>query len=380
MTAVVDLNTRILSRDHTVYLARPGEGSRLYEEFLEAKLIGPELPEVSFASPEEISALTNVDDQLKRAMAIRRWRVEGRIAGKEPPLDLQSYADTRRPAGYAQFQGMLKGYFDTAKKGDLFVMWQNGPLGMATVGEFTTRPRKTTPLPSARYSGFNLPTRRFAIRAQIQRRHLPSEIIDIITKPNAFVISPRSLNRFFYDIAFSDYLFEGDYRIALRVGSESYNISDDLRLLAFIKYISINTKNVILDGAKKSVPYEKSIFENLGDFAPELQANINSPGFLGLKSPYITPMVISVMVALAVTLGPEALEAAENGKIVIGNSLAPADDPCTIAVSEAVLQQLKLFGIDDWQKACEEARKVSQDVDLKGNTTVNLNMNGEKKQ
>jgi hypothetical protein len=104
--------------------------------------------------------------------------------------------------------------------------------------------------------------------------------------------------------------------------------------------------------------------------APDLYTNVNSPGGLSLKSTVITPIIIAVMLALAVDVGPEAFAAARDGNVIFGNSLAPADDPCSAEVQKQVVSQLTLLGYDRWSEACVFARAAAERTGI--STTVDV--------
>ena len=75
------------------------------------------------------------------------------------------------------------------------------------------------------------------------------------------------------------------------------------------------------------------------------------------------------MLVLAVNVGPEAVTAAEQGTILIGNS-DDAGDPCTVEIHREVLQHLRLLGIEKWTEACEIARKSVEETGLSGQGDV----------
>lgn len=159
----------------------------------------------------------------------------------------------------------------------------------------------------------------------------------------------------------------GEYRVRFDVDKPEFTTTDDLYIQAFLNFVAANSRRI--DEGGKLLPIHQAAFEHLGDHALELQSNINSPGFLNLISSKVAPLVASALFMLAISVGPEAVDAAENGLITIGNSL-DAGDPCTVAVAEEVVEHLRLLGIEKWTEACEIARQVRESTGLSGQTEV----------
>ncbi|MEO1020149.1 MAG: hypothetical protein AAFY56_21045, partial [Pseudomonadota bacterium] len=81
------------------------------------------------------------------------------------------------------------------------------------------------------------------------------------------------------------------------------------------------------------------------------------------------------LLALAVVVGPDAVTAAENGAIIIGNSQAPDADPCTLEVEASVISQLRILGVERWAEACEIAKSATESTGLRGNVRIRIEDN-----
>jgi hypothetical protein len=89
-----------------------------------------------------------------------------------------------------------------------------------------------------------------------------------------------------------------------------------------------------------------------------------------VASKFGTPLIAAALLALAVQVGNNAAQAAQDGMVVIGNSKAPAGDQCTALVAEKVLKQLKLLGLLEWPEACEMARIAAEKTGVTGPVTI----------
>jgi hypothetical protein len=307
---------------------------------------------------------------VRRAYAVRFWASVGAPDEIMPLENLSAYNNQSNPKGFTQYISTLQGYFEKIKKGDLVIIppsaYSSNAVLVEMVDDALSEPKYVS-IP--RYSPFHIPARRFRVVASVRKKDLPDDILDIISKPSALVLAPASSRPKLYSRAYNSWVFQGGYTTKLHIASSIYSSSDDINILAFVNFVATNTKLLTIQGQDDTVGIRDAAFYDLGEFAPVLRSNVNSPGFLSLASPYITPLVLSVMLALAVEAGPEAAEMARSGMVTVGNSSAPSNDPCTAAVHESVVTQLRLY-FDKWPEACEIAKKAAKDTGLRSDSQV----------
>ncbi len=149
-----------------------------------------------------------------------------------------------------------------------------------------------------------------------------------------------------------------------------YNLEHDLLFAAFIKFVAANSK-AVAEAAEAPYTLEQAFLGEFGDYTPSLQSNVNSPGWLRLKGTRRIPLIAAVLFSLAVSVGADAPRFAEEGMITIGNSMAPADDPCVAQVHQESLDFLEFLKLgEDWVRACEVARKVNGTAGMSSQSTV----------
>ena len=347
-------------------MVRPGSNYKLYNLFSEsngifADLLGLELQQdVPFKEQDRINA------QLHRARRLRAFR---RADEPNPPSrNLDDYSDYVDSRSISQLYRILTGFFEQAQKGDLVLV---PPLAFSQdtlIGELTTEPERhvTTRVPSL-YGNEPLYGRSVRWLARLPKGKLSPYLLDLITKPNAFVLIRKDERLSIYREAYGSYILPGEYRARFNVRDPEFTTTDDLYIQAFFNFVAANSRNIRLQNEVMGI--RQAAFERLGDDAIELQSNINSPGFLNLISANLAPLVATALFALAVTIGPDAVAAAEQGTILVGNSL-DAGDPCTVAINEEVLQHLRLLGLEKWTDACEIARQAADSTGLSGQAEV----------
>ena len=118
MKIEIDLNAPIVSKDREVFVVRPGKGYRLYSDFVENEVIAVELPALVMKDGVPLAVHQNLDQQIRRARAIRSWYRRGG-KGDGPSRKLEAYADGHNDKSVATLRTVLSGFFEKLKEGDL---------------------------------------------------------------------------------------------------------------------------------------------------------------------------------------------------------------------------------------------------------------------
>ena len=337
----VDLKSRVIPEDHQVFLVRPGSNYKLMPLFEQKNGIFADLLGLELANHVPLDEQKNIVGQLHRARKLRGYR---RLEEQEPPSrDLEDYSEYVSDRGISQLNRILSGFFKHAKKGDVVVVPPRAFAQDALLGELLDEPTSmyTATFPEL-YGNERLYGRRVQWLSKIKKGKLSPYILDLGSRPNAFVLLPRAERLPIYREAYGSYILPGEFRARFNVDDPEFTTTDDLYIQAFFNFVAANSKRIETD--QNVVSIYKAAFEELGDHSIELQSNINSPGFLNLISGKVSPLVATALFAVAIQIGPEALQAAESGTILVGNSL-DAGDPCTVAINQEVLQHLRLLGI-----------------------------------
>jgi signal peptidase I len=366
----VDLNTRILPRDHEIFFARPGSGYRLYADFVAESAVFVDLPGLELVPGLPFSQQEFINRKIHRARALREWHRWGRDTPR-PSADLRDYPSGVGDAGVAQHRSALLGYFERAKKGDLVLVSPAAYSFPAYIGEFVGEPSEIVSFRVPRfYENDLLQGRQVRWLGTILKRFLSQTILDIVSKPNIFVTLPRSVRRDLYELVYNGFTFAGDFSIRFDVTAQDFTAYDDLLIQQFVNYVAVNTLALSQDGDGVVRSLRDAVFRDAGAFTPELRAEVSSPGFLNLYSSQITPLVVAALFAIALTVGPTAFQAAQNDMVRIGNSQAPADDACVADVHRQALNQIRLSGAHGWAEACEKAREAARRTGVQGPARV----------
>lgn len=373
MEFFVDLNTRIISKDREVYVARPGRGYRLYRDIVDGEVVVADLPFLDLRKGVPLQKHKDLDAHIRRSRALRAW-YRRKKEGDKPSLELSDYVEGKADASIHQLRAIVSGYFEKLQKGDLVIVPPSAYSQQAMIGEITDGAEEYLRIKVPRvYDDEFLTGRQVSWLAGIEKRRLPTPILDTLEKPNALFLLAREQRQTIYEAAFGSFVdlstVDPDFIARFFVANQSYTTSSDIFLQAFFNAVASNQKAI--DGGQKIKGVQAAAFDDLGGYAPELRTNVNSPGFLTLVSKKTTPLVAAALLALALDVGIEAPKALEEGKIVIENSKAPPDDACSAAVWKDTLDQLKLLGLaNEWPEACKIAKVATEKSGVTGSVKV----------
>lgn len=366
---LIDINTRPIPSDHRVVVARPGASYKLYTDFVDGGFAGPELPGM-FLRNEDISSTDELlTARILRAREIRKWHAYGRPEDRVPDLDLSSYDNGSDDPGVGQIYRVVNFYFREAKRGDLIAVPPRNFAGKVHVGELADDPAEIFKQEVERYPGDPIPARKVKWLGTIDKVDLPVRVIEAFRKPTPLLLVGTSDRDSFYSAAYRNFYREGHYSATFDVTSAEFDTTSGSVIPAFFNFVAANTREVDRNSGV-ALSFGEGAFRSLGEYAPHLAIDIQSPGILSIASQYITPLVASALLALALTVGPLAAEESFLATLQIGNSAAPPDDACVVPVREQVMTQMRLMGYDNWAHACELLREAAEKTGLQSEAVV----------
>lgn len=366
---VVDINTRLLTEDHQIFVSRPGKDYRLYPEVREGSVVLLELPGLGLVNGMRINEYQDLQERIIRSRRIRNWHRCGRPEDNVPSVDLSEYKSHSLDRGDAQLQGLVRAMFDRAKCGDLVIVPPKSFNSNALVGEFVDNPENSVDtLVDRMYLGDALPSRRVRWLASIPKRDLSLSILDAIQKPTAFFLLQKSLKAKIYEQAYQSFIIQDNlYCCRFDVSSPDFSAKDDFLIQSFFNFVAANTKAIDEGRLAAVLGIKDAAFSDAGTYDPDLRTNINSPGWLSIFSRHATPLVAASLLSIALEIDPSvAVEAAKNDMIELGNSNGSPD--CALPVHKHVVNHIKLLGLEKWPEACEIAKKAAHRSGLKSPT------------
>jgi hypothetical protein len=101
----LDLNFRVLSPEHKIFVVFPGEGYFLYPIFVAQHRIFPELPGLDLIPGRPIEDQPDLIAKVARARQIRRWHNSDKTIDR-PSRKLADYENVRKTRALSQTLGV----------------------------------------------------------------------------------------------------------------------------------------------------------------------------------------------------------------------------------------------------------------------------------
>lgn len=366
----LDLRFRVVPADRQVFIAFPGKGYGLYSTFYKLNRIFPQLPGLDLFPGRPFLEQPEILARIARARRLRNWHRSKRQS--DPPSRRLSEYD-RVDAGLHTHKGVLAGFFERAKKGDLVFVPPGELVGYVLIGELQDEPEnfENIEIPEL-FERDEVPARGVKWLATAPKTDLSLGMLRRFPKPNAFTTLDREFYREIFSLAYGSYSLDDLYVSRFDVTEADFNTIDDYRIQQLFNAVAAisQQRNAGNPDGLKSIQAADGwdgIIDLLSDhsYIPDLSVNINSPGSLTLSCRRTVPLVVAALVALSAMGAKETWTAAEAQTLVVKNSAAPAGDSCTADVAEETLEQLKLMGYARWQNLCKKIAETKANTGLK---------------
>lgn len=371
----IDLNTKIISSDTDVYMARAGKQGHLFAQVLAEKAIGPDLPNLDLDLSKGLDEEKYITAKINRSRQLSRWiQSSATSRGEEPSKDLGDYENDKKRSGHAQIEGIVRTYFKAMKAGDVLVIPDPQLFGRAILAEVLPLEKTAKAIPGAkRYDGYTFQGRKFGHFKRVRMMDLPRSVIELARAPTglAKIADPRVKNRIF-EMCFTDFALDDVFSSQIITTKPDFHPFDANVLNAFVRMIAQNVELLQNEGEDAQL---KSLVEAAfvtGGNGPSVKININSPGHLAIIDRSVIPLVAGVVLGILVAVGfDHQAIAQETVEVVVTNSrVEDALDLCSQEVGRLTQSMLRFLPEDDFQQACDLLRRTHETTGAESKVTV----------
>ncbi|PJE29595.1 hypothetical protein PSM7751_01129 [Pseudooceanicola marinus] len=371
----IDLNTKIISSDTDVYMARAGKQGHLFAQVLAEKAIGPDLPNLDLDLSKGLDEEKYITAKINRSRQLSRWiQSSATSRGEEPSKDLGDYENDKKRSGHAQIEGIVRTYFKAMKAGDVLVIPDPQLFGRAILAEVLPLEKTAKAIPGAkRYDGYTFQGRKFGHFKRVRMMDLPRSVIELARAPTglAKIADPRVKNRIF-EMCFTDFALDDVFFSQIITTKPDFHPFDANVLNAFVRMIAQNVELLQNEGEDAQL---KSLVEAAfvtGGNGPSVKININSPGHLAIIDRSVIPLVAGVVLGILVAVGfDHQAIAQETVEVVVTNSrVVDALDLCSQEVGRLTQSMLRFLPEDDFQQACDLLRRTHETTGAESKVTV----------
>jgi hypothetical protein len=376
---VLDLRFRVVRPEQEIFIVFPGQNYALYQYFVTLSHIFPELPALDLVPNQPIAKQPDLDAKLLRSRAIDVWYSAGRKDDDQPSRLLSDYKGRRSPKWLPNTRGVLMGFFERAKKGDLVVVPPSSIFSRVLIGELQDDNFEEITVPDV-WDREKVPSRRVRWLATPLRGECSIELQKRFPSPNAVRILDREARAEVYSMAYGSYSIEDSFTSKFDVTSADFSTIDDYRLQQLLNAIAALSEMYGKPGAqlaqsKKTIEGTTGWDEIIAlltdpNYIPDLAVDISSPGSLTLSCRKAIPFVAQALIALTVLGSDTVWTAVQAQQVTVQNSQAPAGDACTSDVAKEVLEHINMMGYARWQQMCKQAEALRKSTGLKEQSTA----------
>lgn len=362
MPTTVDLGTTILPSDHINWKLFPGEGYKFLQIMLETGAV--------FLDVRNLDRLGNDprewnDQRLLNLISKDRWGRQNQDRKRKT---------TRRISQADQLNlTLVKGLFQSAKKGDLVLVPHPGSTGAISIGKLVDQPGRVISFEAtddgvtSTYTG-----RRVRWISTWSKREAPTALVELLQTPVAFFNLGDTAGQKIYTNAFGSFVYDG-LSVASFFTSKDFFTSRDNRLLSsWIELTEVLSASVDRPEAAKAVR-DQDIHDLIDAFViaeadrVDLAININSPGSIVMRAVAQTPLVALALYPMAVA---GVSHAQATNATITASVVGDADDACIGQVSESVRQILRNMGEQKWRRACQLARAAAEEATVRSQSRL----------
>lgn len=327
---VVQLDAYVIPDDHEVFKFSPGKTYRFYRAVRAANAAFMDIRGLE-ELPDNPSDWKDAD--VLKIIAEDRWQreLESRERGNKPHGSQGVSAVDKRHLTF------LKRLLLEGKKGDLIVVGASGYGGEVLFGELLTNPGvvKRVVAKDGEYEHMYV-GRSVRWRAAVEKRLLPSDLIDAVHYQAAIYVMGQSLREDVYRIAYGNFVYRDRYVSEFFTSKDKFTAEDSAVVSTWFNGFDV-LRNAIEDGDVGRLAGKS--FADLGltplaaGKAAELTININSPGEFALRSG--TPFALALMAMLALS-GCDSKDVVDHGVTIELRTVGSASDSCALEVQETV--------------------------------------------
>lgn len=375
-TIVVDIATRVVEPDEDFFIVRPGQGASLYDEFYKRSAVFldfPDLDLVAFGAARPQSTLRR--EIALRSLAIRDYHNQVRRqkrksqAPNNVPLPSRNIADYKGKA----FRARLGTYISAIEKlysqlpdGTIIIVPPANPYKQVLIGVLDGPAQTFSNFDL--YPGENLPGRRVRWLGQRQQAAFTPAARKVLENPQPLMQLDRKLRDEFLRPAFDQFIIGEEFTARFRTEADDFSSLDSEDITSFVNYIA----GLIAYAEEKGVGHQVSATEahallrELRDRVPELNVNINSPGFLRLLNKCVDPVTIAAFMTMAI----HGITPAVGQPIEVINSVGAKHDACSLTVSQQAKGVMSIMDFDELASNCKRLDAAAKNVHLKSSMKV----------
>lgn len=369
----VDLQTAILEQKQRAYMVHPGKGYHLFSPFLGHGVISSDLPELIVPDGTSPRDSGNIDSQVNRARALRDW------------LDLNEAE--RRTTEYSVALGDYveqekRRYHDSYIDNTALILWDlpEGTVVFVPNSDLSghgffcelgapDEPRKVF-LGAGKAKAFKYLGRPVYNIKRVPMRLVPPEILEAKSRQSVVTELDGGLSERVYRLFYGSFsMKEGVTQVEVDIPGAIFRPADAAILSGVANLVEDNLQK-LERGERTATEFVEALFLAFDESELMLHARLNSPGVVQIAARSVTPMLLSVLLALsgevsAQEIADEARMRAQGEtrgalSINVKNTKCPEDEEFPRLIEDRLFGILDMMGEEEIIRVCDRLGEVKE--------------------
>ena len=392
MALQIDIKTKYYHPDDYVYRLFPGDGYWLYETMRDRSVVFLDNPGIGIPGPRGYSKDQLFLENLVRAELARKVIRANRsnLSSVLSEIEGSDLGRLRWTRNHELSLSWLNRLNHTANIGDVVIVpcprhakdADGNPIKPKTlIGEITGNPQVLSHRVPPNIVAGQYVARSVRWLAQIDERDLTNKLIASLRTQNALIGIRAEFSYRALSIAYNNLLIGDEHYVRFTTNKVGFSAYECFHFTAFVMAVVAAHKIFMEDRGtfhhNQSIYEIAAQFDELGDFVPEQEASIHSPGYTTLRGRHIVPAVVAALFSLALESDANPLSDSELYDVNVVNTSSDTPDPCELEIEESVRETLSIMGFDRWKEMCRAARIANNNEGLRSVTSVREDKNGE---
>ena len=338
-------------------MIRSGKEYRLFDRFIEMQAVAPDLPELDIPDGRAPLDDPTIDDQIKRARALREWAMLPYNRSEDKPTtDLEFYKDEEKKKQHGMFVNAAQHVLWEVPEGSLIYVPNPSFLHSGLFGEVVSPSEKRLRFRGEkRMLDFSFEGRRMTNVRLLPMKKLPERLLELKKARVGVTQLEREEKLLLYRQYYGDFaIHEGRVQAEVRTTKDYFSPIDATVVSAFANMVqeNLNRLGQANVGELEFVDIREAAFMDRSVDGLLIHAEIDSPGKIQVYGRGLAPLVFKVILALFLAVPPHDLVShAQTNNIEVSNSRSSdgtrVGEGESRAIQESVVSLLKLIGADD---------------------------------
>ena len=339
-------------------MIRSGKEYHLFGRFIEKEAVAPDLPELSITDGMAPLDDPTIDDQIKRARALREWAMlPYSRSDVKPTTDLEFYGDQLKKSHHRMFVNTAQHVLWEVPTGSLIYVPNPSFLGDGLFGEVVS-PSENRPrfLGERRMKAFLFQGRRMTNIRRLPMKRLPDHLLKLKKSRVGVTQLRREDNLLLYPQYYGDFaIYQGHVQTEIKTTKDYFSPADATIVSAFANMVQENLDRLTSGDGQDFLSIEEAAFVDWADGRIQIHAEIESPGKMQIYGSTRAPIIFAAAIALFLAVPSHDIvrHAKENG-IELINSRSPGGSPASGVDNSEVQREISSFlvriGADDLER------------------------------